>query len=142
MPEVHGRIESGLPAQGWQEGIRLLLLDDLADDLGGDRLNISAIRKFRIGHDGSRIRVHQHDFVTLFPQSLARLGAGVIKFAPLTDHYRPRSNQQDFLQALVLWHSGGWPKLPFYCQAPGPRSSPVEIKEQKKAHFASFLQIL
>ena len=38
--QVHGQVEAGLPAQGGQQGVRPLGLDDLGHDLPGERLDI------------------------------------------------------------------------------------------------------
>ena len=47
-------VERRLAAHGRQERVRALLLDDLGDDLGRDRLDIGGVREIRIGHDRRR----------------------------------------------------------------------------------------
>src|SRR5229473_2291360 len=66
-----GKIQCGLAADGGQNGEsgagRKLALD--ADDFfqifAGERLDVSAVGKLGVGHDGGRVRVGQHDFVAL-----------------------------------------------------------------------------
>ena len=87
-----GKIQRGLSADGRQNGEsgagRHLALD--ADDLfqifARERLDVSAVGDLRIGHDGGRVRVHQHHFVALGLERLAGLRAGVIELAdwPMT----------------------------------------------------------
>ena len=71
------------------------LLDDLADDFRRDRFDIGRVRQFRIGHDGGRIGIDQHDPITLLLERLDRLRAGIIEFAGLADHDRTGANDQD-----------------------------------------------
>ena len=73
------------------------LLDDLGDDFPGDRLDVGAVGRLRIGHDGGRIGVDQDDLIALLAQGLARLGAGVIELARLADDDGAGADEQDFL---------------------------------------------
>ena len=92
MIKLHGTVESRLPAQSGQECIWLFPLDDLFQDLHGDRFNVSPGSEFGIGHDGGRIGIHQNHFVSLFFQSLAGLNSRVVKLAPLADDDGPGTN--------------------------------------------------
>jgi hypothetical protein len=102
--QFHRGIERGLSAQGRQNRIRFFSFQDRLDHFGGDRLDVSAIGKFRIGHDGGRIRIHQHDLVTFFAQRLAGLHAGIIKFTALPDHDWTGADQQDFIELVISRH--------------------------------------
>ena len=73
--QVHGRVEAGLPAEGGQQGVGPFLLDDLGDDFPGDRLDVGAVGRLRVGHDGGGVGVDQDDRVAFFAQGLAGLGA-------------------------------------------------------------------
>jgi hypothetical protein len=93
-------IQRGLSAHGRQQRKAAgndvaFLLDDLGDDLGGDRLDIGRIGQFRIGHDGRRIGIDQNDTVALFLQRLDRLRARIIEFAGLPDHDGTGADDQD-----------------------------------------------
>ena len=70
----------------------------LGDDFPGDRLDVGAVGRLRIGHDGGGIGVDQDDRVALLAQGLARLGAGVIELAGLADDDGAGADEQDLLQ--------------------------------------------
>ena len=63
-------VEGGLAAQGRQDGVGPLLLDDLGHHLRGDRLDVGGVGQLRVGHDGGRVGVDQHDLVAFFLQGL------------------------------------------------------------------------
>ena len=73
--EIERAIERGLAAHRRQQCTRLLLLDDALDRAPVDRLDVDRVRRFRIGHDRRRIRVHEDDAVALFLESFAGLRA-------------------------------------------------------------------
>ncbi len=102
--KFHRRIECGLPSHRRQKRVWFLALDDRLDHLGRDWFDVSAIGKFRIGHDRGRIRIHQHDLIAFFAQRLACLHAGIIKFAALPDHDWTRADEQDFFELIVPRH--------------------------------------
>ncbi len=73
------QFERGLAAHGRQQREAAgndvaLLLDDLGDDLGRDRLDIGRVGEVGIGHDRRRVRIHQHDPVALFLRGPCRPG--------------------------------------------------------------------
>ncbi len=79
-----------------------LLLDDAGDGAPVDRLDVDRIRRFRIGHDGGRIRVHQNDPITLFYQRLTRLSSGIIELTSLTDDDGPAPMMRMLLRSVRL----------------------------------------
>ncbi len=99
--KIDREVESGLTAdRGQQSNLADALTvaaghaitfaaDDFFHVLPGQRLDVGAIREFRVGHDGGRVGVHQHHFIALRLQRLAGLGAGVIKLSRLTNDDRP-----------------------------------------------------
>ena len=107
IDELHGGIEGGLSTEGREECIGFLALDDLLDDLRGDRLDVGPVGKFRIGHDRGRIGIHQHHFVSLLSKGLAGLDTGIVKLAPLTDDNGACTDQQDFTDGSVFRHGSG-----------------------------------
>ena len=88
-------VERGLPAHGREQRVGALLLDDLGDDLGRDRLDIGRVGQIRIGHDRRRIGIDQDDPVALVLQRLAGLGAGIVELAGLADDDRAGADDQD-----------------------------------------------
>ena len=89
LGQRHREVEGGLAAHGGQQGVGLLDLDHAGHHLGGERLDVGAIRHVGIGHDRGRVAVHQHHLKSFGPQGFAGLGARVIEFAGLADHDRP-----------------------------------------------------
>jgi hypothetical protein len=104
----HRRVESGLPTKGGEERVGAFLLDDLRQHLRGHRLDVGAVRKIRIGHDGRRVGVEENDRVTLLLQGLAGLGAGIVELAGLADNDRAGADDQDLLYVCTFWHVNSW----------------------------------
>ena len=82
-------------ASDFETRFRLFLDDDLLDHLRRDRLDVRPRRKLRVGHDRGRVRVHEHDPVALAAECPARLHAGVVELAALSDPDRPGADDQD-----------------------------------------------
>src|SRR5438128_2501151 len=95
LGERDREVEPGLPAERGQERLRPLALDDLGHELRRQRLHVRAVGRLRVGHDGGRVRVDEHDLEPLFAQRLARLRPRIVELARLPDHDRPRPDQQD-----------------------------------------------
>src|SRR5262249_33038071 len=64
----HGGVEGGLPAEGGQEGVGAFAFDDAGDHRPGDRLDVGAVGRVGVGHDGRRVGVDQDDLVALLAQ--------------------------------------------------------------------------
>ena len=103
--QLNRRVQAGLPAQGGQQRIRMLASDYPLDELGGDGLDIGAVGHDGIGHDGRRVGVDQHHAIALVLEHLARLRAGVIEFARLTDDDGTRADDQDGFDVVAFRHS-------------------------------------
>ncbi len=99
-----GGVEAGLAAQGGEQGIRPLPLDDLHDHLRGDGLDVGAVGHLRVGHDGGRVAVDQDHLVALFPEGLAGLGAGIVELAGLTDDDGPGADDQNLFDVGAFGH--------------------------------------
>ena len=102
--QLQRAVQRRLAAHGRQNRIRTLFLNNLAHHFPVNRLDVGGIGHFRVGHDGSRVRVHQNDAVTLFAQRFTRLGAGVVKLTRLTDNNRARAQNQDAFYICTFWH--------------------------------------
>jgi hypothetical protein len=102
--KIERAVERGLAAHGGQQRVRAFLLDDLLDHLPGDRLDVGGVRHARVGHDGGRIRIHQHHAVALVAQRLAGLRAGIVELAGLADDDGAGADDQDAECMWSFWH--------------------------------------
>ena len=100
----HRRVQRGLAAEGGEQRVGALLLDDLLDELRGDRLDVGRVGELRVGHDRGRVGVDQDDPEALGLQHPAGLGAGVVELAGLADDDRPGADHQDALDVVALRH--------------------------------------
>ncbi len=64
--QSHGGIQGGLASEGWEEGVRLFLGENLFHDFRGDGFDIGAVGKLGIGHNRGRIAVYEDDLVAFF----------------------------------------------------------------------------
>ena len=106
----YGSVQPGLSAQGGQQGVGAFFFDDLGHGLWGDRFDVGAIGRFRVGHDGGRVGVDQHHLVALFSERLARLGTGVVELAGLADDDGAGADDQDFMDVRAFGHVRSRPK--------------------------------
>ena len=112
LGEAQRGVERGLAAHGRQQRVGPLLLDDLGDEIGRDRLDIGCIGQVRVRHDRGRIGVDQDDAVALGLQRLAGLGAGIVELAGLPDDDGARADDEDGFDICALRH-----KAASYCSA-------------------------
>ena len=97
LRELHREVERRLAAERRQERVGPLARDDLLHRLGVERLDVGRVRPLGVGHDRRRVRVHEHDPVTLRAQHAAGLGAGVVELRGLSDPDRPGADDEDRL---------------------------------------------
>ena len=106
LVQGHRGVEPGLAAERRQQGVGFFPFDDLGDDFPGDRLDIGAVGRVRIGHDGRRVRVDQDDLVTFLAERLAGLGAGIVELAGLADDDRAGADEENLAQVGAFGHRG------------------------------------
>ncbi len=106
LGQIHGQVQTGLPAERGQQRVGPLDFDDLGDDFPGERLDIGAVGHVRIGHDRGRVGIDEHDLVTFFAQGLAGLRARVIELAGLADDDRTGADQQNLVEVVATRHVG------------------------------------
>ena len=104
LTQGNGQVESGLPPQRGQQGVRPLDLDYLGHDFRDEGFDVSAVREGGVGHYGGRVGVDQHHLVALFHEHLAGLGARVVELAGLADDYGPGAQQHDLLYVCAARH--------------------------------------
>ena len=102
--QLDGGVQTGLAAQRGQQRVRALFLDYALDKLGGDGLDIGAVGKTRVGHDGRRVGVDQDDLKAILLEHLAGLGAGVVELAGLANNDGARTNNEDALDVSTFRH--------------------------------------
>ena len=102
--QLNSGVEAGLTAQRGQQRVRMLFLDHALDKLGGDGLDVGAVGKARVGHDGRRVGVDQDDLKAILLEHLAGLGAGVVELAGLANNDGARTNDEDALDVSTFRH--------------------------------------
>ena len=102
--QLDGGVQTGLAAQCGQQRVRALFLDYALDKLGGDGLDIGAVGKTRVGHDGRRVGVDQDDLKAILLEHLAGLGAGVVELTGLANNDGARTNDEDALDVSTFRH--------------------------------------
>ena len=95
LVKSHGGIQGGLASEGWEEGVRLFLGENLFHDFRGDGFDIGAVGKLGIGHNRGRIAVYEDDLIALFAEGFACLNARVVEFAGLANDDGAGADDQD-----------------------------------------------
>ena len=95
LGELDREVERRLAAERGEERVGSLARDDLRERHRVQRLEVGRVGPLGVGHDRGRVRVHEHDPVALAAQRPARLHAGVVELAALSDPDRPGADDQD-----------------------------------------------
>ena len=102
--EIHREVERRLAADGRQQRVGTLALDDRGEDFRRERLDVGAVGQLRVGHDRRRVAVDENDLEPFGAQRLARLAAGVVELARLPDDDGAGADDEDALQVGSAWH--------------------------------------
>ncbi len=102
--QLHGEIERRLAADGGQHRVGLLPGDDRFDRLRRERLDVGAVGRLGVRHDGGRIAVHQHHLEPLAPERLAGLCARVVELRRLPDDDRAGADDENAVQIGASGH--------------------------------------
>ena len=102
--QLHGKIQTGLPAKPRDDGVRTFITDDFRYVFQRQRLHVNLVCHGRIRHNRCGIGVAEHDLVPLFLQREARLCSGVIEFRALPDHDGAASDDHNLFQIVSLRH--------------------------------------
>ena len=103
--QFHGEVECRLATECGEQGIRAFAADDFVENIDAQRFDVGTVGHFGVGHDGGRVGVHEHHFVTFAAEHLASLHAGVVEFAALANHDRAGANEHNLLDVSTLRHS-------------------------------------
>lgn len=107
LGEGDGEVERRLAAHGGEERVGALAGDDALDERRRHGPDVGAVGEVRVGHDGGRVGVDEHDLVALLDERLAGLRARVVELARLADDDGPRAENHDLLDAGELADLGG-----------------------------------
>ena len=102
--QLNGQIQTGLAADAGDNGIRPLIPADAGQVFQGQGLHVYLVGNGGVRHNGCGVGVCQNDFVALFPQGEAGLGACVIKFRGLTDDNGAGADDQNLVNIRPFRH--------------------------------------
>ncbi len=102
--EIHREVQRRLPADGRQQRIRPLALDDRREDFRREGLDVRPVGQLGIGHDRRRIAVDENHLQPFGAHRLARLAAGVVELARLPDDDGAGADDEDALQICTTRH--------------------------------------
>ena len=83
-----------MPAEGNHHAVRLFGGDYAHHILRRERLEIQPVRRIKIGRNGFRVVVDDHDLVAALPQRPYAVHGGIIKLDALADADRPRAEHE------------------------------------------------
>ncbi len=102
--ERDGEVEPGLAAEGAEQPVGPLLLDDPLEHADGEGLDVDRVGAVVVGHDRRRVAVHQHHPDPLLAERPAGLGPGVVELRGLADDDRPAPHHEHAAGPLGLRH--------------------------------------
>ena len=100
------RFKRGLAADGRQDRVGPLALDDRGEHFDRQRLDVGPIRQLGVGHDRRRVAVDENDFESLGTQRFARLAARVVELARLADDDRAGADDENAFEIGATGHLG------------------------------------
>ena len=104
LAEGDGAVKRGLATHVGKQRVGALLGDDALHRLGRDGLDVGAVGRVGVGHDGGRVGVDQDDLVALLAKSTAGLGARIVELAGLADDDGARADNENLLNVSALRH--------------------------------------
>ena len=104
LTQGDGAVERGLATHVGKQSIGVLALDHPRDGIHRDGLDIGAVGRGGVGHDGRRVGVDEDHLVALLAQGAAGLGAGIVELASLADHDGAGAYDQNLLDIGTLGH--------------------------------------
>ena len=105
LRELHREREAGLAAEAGEDAVRLFFFNDAFNCRQRQRFNVDVIRHRVVGHDRRRVRVDEDDLDAVRLERAAGLRACIVEFRSLTDNNRAGTNDKNFLNIFIQWHS-------------------------------------
>ena len=109
LRKLRPAVQRGLPAEGEQDAVGSLLLDNFLYETGRHGQEIDPVRDPFGSLYRRDIRIDEHRGDAFFFEGLERLRAGVVELARLPDLERARTEHDDFLDFLI--HGYGFNEL-------------------------------
>ncbi len=107
VEEGDGGVETGLAAEGGEEGVGAFFFDDFGDGFDGDGFDVGAVGHLGVGHDGGGVGIDEDDLVAFLFEGFAGLCAGVVEFAALSDDNGACAYDEDGFDVGAFGH-GDW----------------------------------
>src|SRR5215212_10708634 len=111
LVEFDCQVEGGLAPQGGEQRVGALAAQYPGDGFGCKGLDVRCVSDLRVCHYGRRVGVYEDYSITLVAQGVASLGARVVEFCGLPDHYRARADDQDARDVVAPRHVRPAPSL-------------------------------
>ena len=96
LVEFGAAVQGRLPAEGQEDAVRALTLDDARDEVWGDGEEVDLVGDAFRGLDGGDVGVDQHGLDAFFAQGFQCLRAGVVELAGLPDFECARPEDEHF----------------------------------------------
>ena len=103
-----GEVQAGLAAEVGQQGVGLFAGDDAFEAFGIQGFDVGMVGDAGVGHDGGGVAVDEDDLVPFLAERFARLRAGIVEFAGLSDDDRSRADDDDLVDVGAFGHNGSF----------------------------------
>ena len=104
LRKLNGKVQPRLSAERGEKPIRLLLGNNLRQELHRQRLDVNTVGDIGVRHDGGGIAVDEDDLQPVFLQCTAGLRAGIVKLCGLPDNDGAGADHHDFIEIFLTRH--------------------------------------
>ena len=102
LPQLRAAVQGRLAAEGEQDAVGALLLDDLRDEVGGDRLEVHCVGDAFRSLNCSDVGVDEHATDAFLTQGLQSLRARIVKLTCLSDLQGAAAQHEHLCQLFVV----------------------------------------